>query len=95
MAKVLFIILFSHFARAEYRAYVLAISREGNTRQVITNFDPTQYIGIYSLNEGETVELVDSWMCWGSQGEGIPICSNPKNPEQTSSTEDPNSSPSY
>jgi hypothetical protein len=95
MAKVLLIILFPLFAQGEYRAYILAISKEGNTRQVLTNFDHVQYTGIHPLDEGETIELVDSWMCWGSQGEGVPICQDPKNPQPTSGSDDQNNAATY
>lgn len=99
MAKVLLILfttaLWPALAQAEYRAYILAISKQGTTRQVLTNFDPGQYVGIHPLDEGETIELADSWMCWGSQGEGTPICPDPKNPQPTSGSEDQNNAAAY
>lgn len=88
MAKVLVLFFIPLFARAEYRAYRLQISNQGQSREVITNFDHLQYPQVYPLESGESVAYLNSWMCWGRMG-STPPCQDPKTslPEPTSGTE--------
>ncbi len=84
MAKVLFLFLFlilsltPRVAQAEYRAYRLSITKEGQSREVISNLDQLQYPGYYPLATDESIEYVDSWMCWERQGVDVPPCPDPK-----------------
>jgi hypothetical protein len=82
MAKVLAIFLaftiVPILASAEYRAYKLNITKHGTSREILTNFDHHQYPGVYPLDADETIEYVDSWMCWGRQGVDVPPCPDPK-----------------
>lgn len=69
-------------AKAEYRAYELAIVHEptGQTRIVLSTLDDLQYVGYYPLNAGERVEIRSHWMCWGRSDHFKSICPNP-NPQ--------------
>jgi len=84
MAKVIIILLLSIYAHAEYRTYKLSITKDGQSREIVTNFDQNQYPGIFPLEAGETIKYVDSWMCWERGGEGTPPCSKPVMPQPTS-----------
>lgn len=69
-------------AKAEYRAYELAIVHEptGKTRTVISTLDDQQYPGYYPLLAGERVEIRSTWMCWGRSDYFKQICPNPNPP---------------
>jgi hypothetical protein len=67
-------------AGAEYRAFLLAITNATTkqSRFVTSTLDDIQYPGYLPLAPGETVAIQATWMCWGSQGDFLPICANPK-----------------
>lgn len=77
---VLFLYLMGSMAHAEYRVYELKISKPPTkyVRMVTTTFDHIQYPTYYSLNAGEIIEYVDSWMCWENTANFAKLCPNPK-----------------
>ena len=62
-----FALLASPFARGEYRAYQLTITNEstGAQRTVLSNFDAIQYRDLYPVLKEETIQMEDTWMCYG------------------------------
>ena len=67
-------------ARAQYRVFILTITntKTQQTRLVKSTLDNIQYPGYYPLDADETISLTDTWMCWGTHGESVPLCANPK-----------------
>lgn len=66
-------------SQADYRAYQLQISKNGQTvRTVIATLDHYQYPEYYPLETEETVEYIDSWMCYGRFEKFAPPCANTK-----------------
>lgn len=67
-------------AQAEYRLFQLAIVnlQSGQTRTVVSILDNIQYRTYYPLTRSEQVQILDTWMCWGRQGEGVRPCPNPR-----------------
>ena len=65
---------------AEYRAFSLLITHQEKqtTRAITSTMDHIQYPQYYPLNPGETIELVDSWMCWGNTSHFKKTCANPR-----------------
>jgi hypothetical protein len=66
-------------ARAEYRAYELAITnaQSGQTRTVTTTLDHLQYSGYYPIAQTEVVEILSTWKCWRRSDHFKSICPNP------------------
>lgn len=73
-------LLWPTLAWGEYRTYELLItnSTSGNTRTVVSTLDHIQYPYYYPLNQGETIQYVDSWMCWGNTEKFKPLCPKPE-----------------
>ncbi len=71
---------FSVNARAEYRAYELAVVHEGtgNARTVVSTLDDLQYPSYHPLNPGERVVIRATWMCWARSDHFKAICPDPK-----------------
>ena len=65
---------------AEYRTYELKIKDHSNQKErlIITTFDHIQYTDYYALNPNESIEYVDSWMCWGNTANFKSPCPKPK-----------------
>ena len=64
----LIVILFAPgLSISEYRAYRLEVENleTGETREVVSTLDHIQYPQYYPLNPNETINYVESWMCWG------------------------------
>jgi hypothetical protein len=80
VAMAISIFLRPEISRAEYRAFDLIIIVDGSksVRHVLSNLDPVQYVGYYSLNAHEKIYYEDTWMCKGRTGDFQPICPNPK-----------------
>ncbi|HRK08381.1 MAG TPA: hypothetical protein PLZ57_11480 [Pseudobdellovibrionaceae bacterium] len=82
--------LFAPQASAEYRAFLLQItdSRSGSERLVISTLDELQYRDYYHLHPAESLQRLDTWMCWARSDHGQPICPNPRtlSPEAAAST---------
>ena len=78
--------LLSEEAAAEYRAFRLGIKDpQGSvTRQILTTLDPIQYPDYHPLARGESVEMLDTWMCWERSDGLTPICPKPGNPSESS-----------
>ena len=88
-------------SRAEYRAFLLRISKPPSTapteankaaatqdfRLVKTNFDEEQYPSYYPLAPGETISELETWMCRGRTGGLQEVCENPNKPRDPASTE--------
>ena len=75
----LFIFFISLSAKAEYRAYQLAVvnSQTKASRLVEpTTLDHLQYYGYYNIQKVEYVKLISTWMCPGRTDEFEPICPN-------------------
>ena len=66
-ALVLFTLLASITAQAEYRVFMLLLSntKAASAKQIQTTLDPDQYRTLFPLNEGESLTYVDTWMCTG------------------------------
>ncbi len=81
-------------AQAEYRAFELVVrDAEGKEkRKILSNLDPLQYPGYYSLAPGERLEYTQTWMCIGDTSNFRPVCPNP-NREPAQIAEPPPSSP--
>lgn len=81
------LLLFASRSRAEYRAFLLQItdSRSGSERLVISTLDELQYRDYYHLHPAESLQRLDTWMCWARSDHGQPICPNPRTlaPEST------------
>lgn len=86
----IFIFLVSLPAAAEYRAYMLEITpAEGQEPvQVVSVLDDIQYPEYYPLRTGETIQLVQSWMCWERSDHFKAICKRPQPAESTTPTDD-------
>lgn len=67
-------------AFAEYRAFLLEISdpKTDKARQVTSNLDHQQYPTYYVLQPGETIRILDTWMCWERSDHFQEICAPPK-----------------
>ena len=80
------LMLLASKAWAEYRTFELLIENtEKNTsRTVISNMDHLQYPRYYPLQKNETIQYVDSWMCWGNMAHGAPPCRKPGEAEPKS-----------
>ena len=77
MVAITIFLSLSFTAEAKYRAYKLAIINEeaGTEKAILSTLDHIQYVDYYHLNPGETIQYLDSWMCWGNTGGHKPICS--------------------
>ena len=66
--------------KAEYRAFLLEISNSetGQSKRVTTTFDHIQYPSYYPLSSRESIQYVDSWMCWENTNKMRPICPQPE-----------------
>jgi len=47
------------------------------SRIVITTLDAGQYPEYYYVAPDETIQMQDSWMCWGNTGQGRAPCAKP------------------
>jgi hypothetical protein len=65
-------------ARAEYRVFELTLRKGENQRVIASTLDPLQYPGYYPLQEGETVEYQQTWMCRGRTENHLAFCPNPQ-----------------
>lgn len=87
------LLLLSFSAFAEYRAYLLQISKKAapteapaalgetpplTSRQVISTLDPDQYRGYHPVKDDEIVTYTDTWMCPGRTGHFKEICPAPQ-----------------
>ena len=70
--------------RAEYRVFVLKIDKlgpnrkpTGESRTVMSNLDPQQYVGYYPIDADEYVTYTDTWRCRGRTSD-LDYCPNPK-----------------
>jgi hypothetical protein len=66
-------------ARAEYRAFELAISdpTTGTERTELSNLDPVQYVKYHPVKPSTKVVYKSTWMCRGNTS-SQQICANPK-----------------
>jgi hypothetical protein len=101
LLSAFFIFLAPVLAHAEYRVFVLKISKrapaeasagtaaqtEQNFRLVESTLDHVQYRYFYPVAADEDVTYVDTWRCYGRTGSMTPLCPNPKG--QIPSSESP------
>lgn len=77
-------LLLSFEAHAEYRVFLLKISKaEQPDRFVPSTLDPLQYPLYYPLNAGETVSYTETWRCRGRTDYFKDYCPNPRAPAST------------
>ena len=78
-ALIFLFILLSFSAQADYRAFELRIAHEekGTERLVRSTLDNIQYPEYYPLSVGETIQLIDSWRCWGNTSNFKSLCLKP------------------
>lgn len=78
-------------ARAEYRAFRLAIEdkKNGTARTVVTTLDPNQYGAYHYLKSGEVARIEKTWMCRNRSDGFQPICPAPADLEQSPEKKDP------
>lgn len=64
MIKVL--VVFFSLCSAEYRVFELKLTntKTKEVRYEVSTLDQYQYQGYLYLHRDETIELVDTWMCW-------------------------------
>jgi hypothetical protein len=74
------LVVFASRSSAEYRAFLLQItdSRSGSERLVFSTLDELQYRDYYHLHPAESLQRLDTWMCWARSDHGQPICPNPR-----------------
>lgn len=72
-------------AQAEYRVFLLKISKKSEDpnmatdfRQVESTLDPDQYRYYYPVAADEIVTYTDTWRCYGRTDQFKPHCPNPK-----------------
>ncbi|WP_413293239.1 hypothetical protein ACLSU7_17795 [Bdellovibrio sp. HCB185ZH] len=103
LLSAFFIFLAPVLSHAEYRVFVLKISKraaatagasvdtsaegEPSFRLVESTLDHVQYRYFYPVAADEDVTYIDTWRCYGRTGGGIPHCPNPKG--QIPSSESP------
>lgn len=88
-----FFVLLSHSAHAEYRVFVLKISKRApasaeapagmptpssDYRLVHSTLDPEQYRGYYPVAQDEDITYIDTWRCYGRTDNFKDFCPNPK-----------------
>ncbi|MCB0377680.1 MAG: hypothetical protein KDD33_04245 [Bdellovibrionales bacterium] len=79
MKWILFLVIGPVMGFAEYRVFKLKItdSKESKSRIVHSTLDGLQYRDYHHLNENESIEVVDHWMCW-KRNDGLkPLCQRP------------------
>lgn len=67
--------------QAEYRVFSLRIGKYGSPppyRNIQSTLAPRQYTEYYSLNPGEVIDYVDTWMCYGRGDYKKPLCQGPR-----------------
>ncbi len=69
---------FGRVALAEYRVFELTLRKGENQRVIASTLDPLQYPGYYPLQDGETVEYQQTWMCRGRTDNQLAFCPNPQ-----------------
>ena len=84
-----FLLLFSLTGQAEYRLFVLEISKPNEdktqppiTRTVQSSLDPEQYRGYYPVAADETIRYVQTWKCKGPTYGDQDFCPNPSQKAQ-------------
>ncbi|QDK46202.1 hypothetical protein DOM22_14030 [Bdellovibrio sp. ZAP7] len=96
LLSAFFIFLAPVLSHAEYRVFVLKISKRASTgaaaadqgfRLVESTLDPVQYRYFYPVAADEEVTYIDTWRCYGRTGGMTPHCPNPKG--QIPSSESP------
>lgn len=80
-----FILLAPLFGVAEYRVFLLRISKKSTDPQAPQDFrlvestlDPEQYRYYYPVAPDEVVTYTDTWRCYGRTDGFKPHCPNPK-----------------
>jgi hypothetical protein len=78
--RLLFAVLISTAAHAEYRAFelVIADSATGQERTEISSLTPVQYRRYHNVKATEQVSYRHTWMCKGNTSHLKPVCPNPK-----------------
>lgn len=69
---------FSLVVQAEYRVFELTLRKGENQRVIASTLDPLQYPGYYPLQNGETIEYQQTWMCRGRTDNHLALCPNPQ-----------------
>lgn len=86
LSAFLFVLL-PAFAQAEYRVFVLKITKKSadpqaaqtqDFRLVESTLDHVQYRYYYPVAADEEVTYIDTWRCYGRTGDFQPHCPNPK-----------------
>lgn len=79
-----FLMLSATLVHAEYRVFVLKISKpsEDKTQPAIertiqSTLDPVQYKDLYPVAPEESIDYIDTWMCKGRTGEYQDYCPKP------------------
>ncbi|UOF02631.1 hypothetical protein [Bdellovibrio reynosensis] len=102
--SALFLILIPGLSFAEYRVFVLKITKKAATaptegrapasaapdfRLVESTLDPTQYRFYHQLAPDEDVTYIDTWRCYGRTGDFQALCPNPKGQIQEAANPSP------
>ncbi len=80
---LLFLFMAPLSAPAEYRAFLLRISKRDSPqdyRLVPSTLDPLQYPRYYPVQPDEVVTYDDTWKCRDRTGDFKPICPSPRAP---------------
>lgn len=83
-------------ARAEYRVFILRIAKKSapqDFRLVQSTLDPLQYPYLHPVAADEIVTYDDTWRCHGRTGDFKPLCPNPREPAQESTSQRPENGP--
>ncbi len=96
-----FLILFPLLSHAEYRVFILQVSKPNPikgqpplTRTVESNLDPFQYRDYYPVQSDESIEYIDTWMCYGRTDNFQDFCPKPAPPQKAQIPSAPVSNPS-
>ena len=86
-----FLFLLTNTAHAEYRVFVLKISKRApasapgappaatsDYRLVQSTLDPEQYRGYYTVLPDEDITYIQTWRCFGRTSDFKEFCPNPK-----------------
>jgi hypothetical protein len=76
MFSLLFVAILN-FGHAEYRVYQLKISNGTGAREVLSTLDDLQYPEYYPLRSGESINYLDSWMCYRRSDYFASYCPKP------------------
>lgn len=81
-----FFVLLPSLSQAEYRVFLLKISKKSADPQVASQdfrlvestLDHVQYRYYYTVASDEEVTYIDTWRCYGRTSDFKPHCPNPK-----------------